>query len=431
MKKQLLALAGAALLLGAAGAEAQVTILSGEITSDRSLTRDQTYVLQGAVFVRAPATLFIEPGTTIVGENASNGTLIIDRGAKLLAKGTAEAPIVLTSDQPVGSRARGDWGGLILNGFAPLNEPGGTAEGEGSTGTYGGDDPLDDSGEFGYLRVEFAGTEFSPDNELNGIAFQGVGAGTYVDYIQVHYNKDDCVEFFGGTVSVKHALCTGGGDDSFDWTDGWTGRGQFWIAQQRGDDADQGFEGDNNAENNDLLPRSFPRVYNFTLVGAPDNTDGTESDLGMLIREGSAGNFHNGIVTGFKEEGLEIDHHSTFIQLVSGELVIDNMIFFGNGGGNGTGNFSSDADEDPPPPITTLTYATQIAQAIRDVDPRLTDAFGQAAPDFRPLPDSPALDGSVPVAAPPDDGWFEPVTYIGAMDGVTNWLEGWTTSAPN
>jgi hypothetical protein len=432
MKKQLLALAGAAaMLLAAGGAEAQVTTISGEITSDRTLTRDQTYVLQGAVFVRAPATLFIEPGTTIVGESASNGTLIIDRGAKLLAKGTAELPIVFTSDQPVGSRARGDWGGLILNGFAPLNVPGGIGEGEGATGAFGGTDPADDSGEFGYLRVEFAGTEFSPDNELNGIAFQGVGAGTFVDYVQVHFNRDDGLEFFGGTVSVKHAYCTGIGDDSFDWTDGWTGRGQFWIGQQRGDDADQGFEGDNNAENNDLTPRAFPRVYNFTLVGAPDNSDGSESDLGMLLREGTAGNFHNGIVIGFKEEGLAIDNRATFTQLLAGELVVDNMIFFGNGGGNGTGNFSTDANESPAPPITTLNYATTIAQAIRDVDPMLTDAFGQGAPDYRPLPGSPALDGSVPVAAPPDDGFFEAVTYIGAMDGVNNWLAGWTTSAPN
>jgi hypothetical protein len=428
MQKQLLALAGAtALLLTAGEAEAQFSTLSGEITSDTALTRDQTWVLQGAVFVRAPATLFIEPGTTIVGENASNGTLIIDRGAKLLAKGTPDAPIVFTSDQPVGSRARGDWGGLILNGFAPLNVPGGIGEGEGSTGAFGGDDPLDDSGEFGYLRVEFAGTEFSPDNELNGIAFQGVGAGTFVDYVQVHFNKDDGIEFFGGTVSVKHAYCTGIGDDSFDWTDGWTGRGQFWIGQQRGDDADQGFEGDNNGENNDLTPRSFPRIYNFTLVGAPDSSDGGESDIGMLIREGTAGHFFNGIVTGFKEKGLEIDHRATFTQLAAGELVIDNMIFFGNG----EGNFSTDASESPAPPFTTLTYATTIANAIRDVDPLLTEAFGQGAPDFRPLPGSPALDGSVPVATPPADGFFEAVTYIGAMDGANNWLEGWTTSAPN
>lgn len=434
MSENLLALAGAAALLLAAGAsEAQVSTISGEITSDTALTRDQTWVLQGTVFVRAPATLFIEPGTTIVGENASNGTLVIDQGAKLLAKGTVDSPIVMTSDQPVGSRARGDWGGLILNGLAPLNVPGGIGEGEGGTGTYGGTDGADSSGEFGYLRVEFAGTEFSPDNELNGIAFQGVGAGTYVDYVQVHFNKDDGVEFFGGTVSVKHAYCTGIGDDSFDWTDGWNGRGQFWIGQQRGDDADQGFEGDNNGENNDLLPRSFPRIYNFTLVGAPDDADGSESDIGMLIREGTAGIFHNGIVMGFKEEGLEIDDRATFTQLAAGELVIDNMIFHGNAGGN----FSLDEDEDSGIPFTTLTYATQIARAIRDVDPLLTEPYGgtssvtASTPDFRPQAGSPALDGSVPVAAPPDDGYFEPVTYIGAMDGVNNWLEGWTTSAPN
>ena len=223
------------------------TILSGEIAADMTLTADVSYLLRGAVFVADGATLTIEAGTTIYGEGATNGALVVARGGRLVADGAPDAPIVFTSDQEVGFRARGDWGGLIINGRAPLNIPGNEAEGEGGTGAYGGDDPADDSGVLRYVRVEFAGSELSPDNELNGVAFQGVGSGTVVDSVQVHLSKDDGVEFFGGTVDARRVVCTGIGDDSFDWTEGWTGRGQFWIARQRGDDADQGIEADSNA----------------------------------------------------------------------------------------------------------------------------------------------------------------------------------------
>jgi len=206
-----------------------------------------------------------------------------------------------------GSRGRANWGGLVISGDAPLNVPGGEAFGEGDTGVYGGNDPNDSSGVLRYVRVEYAGIEFSPDNELNGIAFQGVGRGTVVEFVQVHFNKDDGLEFFGGTVDVKYAVMTGIGDDSFDWTEGWQGRGQFWIAQQYGDDADQGIEADNNAENNDLEPRANPTLYNLTLIGDPDFDQGSESDEGILLREGTAATIKNSIVMGFKEVGLNIN----------------------------------------------------------------------------------------------------------------------------
>ncbi len=206
-------------------------ILEGKITEDMTLAASREHVLRGAVFVENNATLTIEPGTLIYGEGVSNGTLIIAQGAKIMAEGTQNAPIVFTSDALDGSRGRGQWGGLIINGRAPSNQ--GVTFGEGDTGAFGGNNPGDSSGVLKYVRVEYAGIEFSPDNELNGIAFQGVGSGTVVDYVQVHLNQDDGIEMFGGTVNIKHALVTGARDDSFDWTDGWTGKGQFWIAQQR------------------------------------------------------------------------------------------------------------------------------------------------------------------------------------------------------
>jgi len=399
-----------------------VVVVRGNITANTTFSSANDYLLSGAVFVQPPATLTIEAGTTIFGESAANGTLVIAQGARIMAVGTANAPIVFTTDQPAGSRSRGLWGGVIINGRAPLNVPGGQAFGEGDTGVYGGSQPNDDSGVLKYVRVEFAGTEFSPDNELNGIALQGVGRGTEVDFVQVHFNLDDCIEFFGGTADAKHVVCTDTGDDNLDWTEGWTGRVQFFIAQQRGDDADQGIEADNNAENNNLQPRANPKIYNVTLIGDPTNKKGGESDLGMLLREGTAGTIANAIVLGFKEKGLEIDHAATFQQASQNKLVVKNSIFWQNGV-----NFSDDSDEDPPPPFTTAQFAAR-SQSLVVIDPRLRKPYNYAHPDFRPQDGSPAVDGTVKVALPPNDGFFEPVTFIGALSNVASedWTQGWT-----
>lgn len=398
-------------------------VLMGNITSDRLLTADKYYLLQGAVFVQDGATLTIEPGTTIFGEGATNGTLIIAQGGKIHANGRADKPIVFTSDAEEGQRDRGQWGGLIINGRAPINT-GATAEGEGNTGTYGGTDPNDNSGVLRYVRVEFAGIEFSPDNELNGIAFQGVGSGTVVEYIQVHYNQDDGIEFFGGTVNAKYLYCSGIRDDSFDWTDGWTGKGQFWVAQQHGDDADNGFEADNDGDNNEATPRSNPTIYNVTLVGDPN---GPESDTGLLLREGTAATLRNFIVIGFNKGGLDVDNSSTFNQANSGTLSLQNTIFFDNKVGGATegvaGNFETDSDE-----FDEATWATNPQFNNAQTDPMLTAPYSKSSPDFTPGASSPAVNGTVPVASPPDDGFFDSVDFIGGVDPANNWLKGWTTN---
>ncbi|MCY4626881.1 MAG: hypothetical protein OXE58_04840 [Acidobacteria bacterium] len=399
--------------------------VEGEITEDTTWVAATEVILKGAVFVHEGVTLTIEAGTRIYGDSATNGTLVVERGGTLMAMGTADAPIVMTSDQAAGERARGDWGGLIINGNAPLNIPGGEGEGEGDTGAYGGDNPADSSGGLNYVRVEFAGTEFSPDNELNGIAFQGVGNGTEVDYVQVHFNKDDGVEFFGGTVDAKHVICTGIADDSFDWTDGWTGRGQFWIAQQRGDDADQGIEADNNGENNDLTPRSSPTLYNLTLIGDPDTDQGDESDIGILLREGTSAEIANSIVIGFKETGLDIDNAATYALARDGTLVVKNSIFYNNL----EGSFDDDAGEDPAPAFSTRDFAAASTLLV-EVDPMLADPYNHEALDCRPLAGSPALIGAG-VAVPPADGFFDPVTYAGACGPDDDWFLGWTTFAQN
>ena len=425
-----------------AGDEKQHCIVSGRITSDTTFSADSLWLLDGAVFVDEPARLTIEAGTEIFGRSETNGTLVISQGAQILANGTAEAPIVMTSDQEIGERARADWGGLIINGRAPLNVPGGEGEGEGGTGVYGGTNPNDDSGHLYYVRVEFAGTELSPDNELNGIAFQGVGRNTEVDHIMVKFNKDDGLEFFGGTVEVKHVICFAIADDSFDWTDGWQGKGQFMIAMQMGDDADNGFESDNNGDNNNLTPRSDPTLYNVTLIGDPYDFPGDESDIGMLLREGTAATIRNFIITGFKEASIDIDHSATFDQVANGELTLENGLIYGNCLVDGCEEqFKTDSDDEEAAK-TTREIVTG-SPNVQLIDPEIGEPAHLCAfcpydvedptRNFAPREMSPAVNGQVPPATPPNDGFFEVTTFIGAVgpagSGHEDWFKGWTDFA--
>ncbi len=389
----------------------EVVVLQGKLTEDRTLSSDYDYLLRGAVFVNDGVTLTIEPGVTVYGEQVQNGTLIVAQGGKIMAEGTVDAPIVMTSDAVIGSRARGQWGGLIINGKAPTNQ--GVTFGEGDTGAFGGTDPNDNSGVLRYVRIEYAGIEFSPDNELNGIALQGVGSGTVIEYVQVHMNQDDGIEMFGGTVNLKYAFVTGSRDDSFDWTDGWTGKGQFWVAQQYGDDADNGFENDNSSKDNEATPRSAPTIYNATLVGDPD---GPESDNGMLVREGAAGMYANFIVTGFNKVGLDVNNASTHKQADDGNLVVKNSIFFENG----KANFGDEKDDDG---FDEAAWAKGLDNY--ETDPKLADAFNKDNPNF-----TSGATGVTP-ASPPSDGFFEAVNFIGGVSSSKNWTQGWTTSARN
>ncbi len=391
-----------------------VVVVSGRITSAANWTSSFIYVLRGAVFVEDGATLNIQAGTLIVGEAGSVGTLIIKRGGKINALGTREAPIVFTSDQPVGERARGDWGGLIINGRAPVNLVGGEGEGEADTGVYGGTDANDNSGVMRYVRVEFAGTEFSPDNELNGIAFQGVGRGSQFDYIQVHMNKDDGVEFFGGSADIKHVVLTNIGDDSLDWTFGWNGRVQFVVTSQRGDDADAGIEADNNEFNNELLPRANPTIYNVTFCGDPDTNEGTESTRGFLLRRGTAGTIRNFIVTGFKNVGLEVNGTSTLNQANAGALKVSNGVFYRN--------------RAIVAPTLTLIQNGTFPNIRLDVDPGIGDCFNHAAPNWRPTSVATLAGGQLAPALPPNDPFFEVTTFIGGVGptDADDWVSGWT-----
>lgn len=406
--------------------------VTGTLTSNVRLNNNFIYQLEGAVFVgedqggdaaapiadAASAILTIDAGTTIFGASGTD-YLVIARGSQIRSNGTATAPINFTSRDEVFGTAnlaadRAKWGGLVINGRAPINDcidataTGGTAacekSGEGSSGLFGGNSETDNSGNLFYTRVSFAGNLINDEDELNGIAFQGVGNGTQVDFIQVHNNADDGVEFFGGTVNVKHVVLTGNGDDSMDWTDGWTGNAQFVLIDQADDAGDRGIEGDNRSSNNTLTPRSNPTVSNFTFVG------GAAGDTGMVIRAGTAGRFLNGIITAFQDAGVDIDSDETAAQATAGNVTFDSMLVVGNAENLETDDDSGDA--------ATVAAFNAGANNVTSGTTSVTDeSYVPAAGDTT----TPATDPSA------IDPFFDSVDYVGAVEDASDtWYQGWT-----
>ena len=406
------------------GIDKPVIVVTGSITGTESWTNNNYYVLRGAVFVEDGATLNIQQGTRVVGEAGSVGALVVSRGGRIMALGTREQPIVFTSDQPIGSRARGDWGGIIINGRAPVNLEGGEGEGEGDTGIYGGNNPNDNSGTMRYVRVEFAGVEFSPDNEMNGIAFQGVGRASTFEFLQVHMNRDDAFEWFGGTVDARYLVASNAGDDSLDWTFGWTGRVQFYAVHQRGDDADNGIEADNNEFNNELTPTANPQIYNITICGDPT---GPESPRAVLFRRGTAVTFRNFLIYGFRAVGagavgMQIDNPATITQVNNGTTQV------------GAGVIWNVAPTPLHSSVTPFVASGRFPDVRTNVDGGLsTGCLNHAAPNFQPTSAATLAGGQLPPIQPPNDGFFQAVTFIGAVPPAPadDWTQGWTAYPQN
>lgn len=408
--------------------KAGTCILSGTITENLKLSADTTWILRGTVFIGddvKAVRLEIEPGTTIAGESSTNGVLVIRRNAKIIAEGTKEKPIVFTSDQPKGSRGRGDWGGIVINGRARTNRCVQDSKkdcesfGEGGTGWYGGDDDNDSSGILKYVRVEFSGRLFSPDNELNGIAFQGVGAGTTIDYIQVHMSKDDGVEFFGGTAQAKHILVTGAADDSIDWTDGWRGKIQFAIIQQYADASDNGIEADNHDEDNTLKPRSNPTLSHLTIIGSPQSS---KSDIGVLLREGTAGKIYNSLVLGFEQGCFGIDKAETFKGVLDAQKKLTGQLVFAHSRLHCTKAFIEPKETQS---FTVADFFNVFNTGNKLSDPLIAAPFNTTAPNFAPKSGAPVLSGALQIK----DSFFSKVKYLGSIEPGKDWTKGWTTTA--
>ena len=413
------------------GIDKPVIVVTGDVAVNETWINANYYVLRGAVFVRSGSTLNIAAGTRVIGESGSVGTLIVERGGRINAIGTQEAPIVFTSDQPIGQRGRGDWGGLIINGRARINFEGGEAAGEGDTGNYGGTDDNDNSGILRYVRVEFGGIEFSPDNELNGIAFQAVGRGTQVDHVQSHLSRDDALEWFGGTVDGKYLVMSGAADDSLDWTFGWSGRVQFAAILQRGDDADNAIEADNNEFNNSVVPRSQPQLYNVTICGDPTGI-GSEVQRGGNLRRGTAFTIRNFLITGMRQ-GFQIETTNT---ATTGQ--VDNGTSQ-MGAGASWNNLNAQGVVTPGQAmhssVTTYMNTGRFPNIILNQPAGLSSATCNASivnPNLQP-PLASLAGGQLAPITPPNDGFFEVTTYIGAVPPAPapNWMDGWTSFPQN
>ncbi|HEX3073971.1 MAG TPA: hypothetical protein VHP30_10195 [Ignavibacteriales bacterium] len=311
---------------------AQDEVLQGHITANRTLTADKTYLLKEFVRIDNGVTLTIEAGTTIYGENTTQGTLIVLPGGKLVAEGTAEKPIVFTSEftKEGASRAPtyGDWGGIIVLGNAPINVPGGTSSIEGPGDTYGGSNAEDSSGVLKYVRIEYPGIAFSLNNEINGLTFGGVGSKTVIDYVQVSYSGDDSFEWFGGSVNCKHLIAYRGWDDDFDTDFGYSGKLQYLFSVRDPEIADQsgsnGFESDNDGSGSTNSPRTSPTWWNVTLLG-PKATAGTTINTlykrGMHLRRSSQNKVNNALIMGWPT-GVLLDGKNTIADADAGVMYV-------------------------------------------------------------------------------------------------------------
>lgn len=293
---------------------------------DRTLSADTNYVVRGQLRVKEQATLTIPAGTVLFEERSTIGTIVIERGGKIVANGTKDEPIIITSDQPPGSMTTGSIGGIVIHGRATTNAVnsciGDSAASEGGlVGHYGGSDDNDNSGSLRYVRIEYAGREISPNNELNSFTFNAVGRATTIEYLQAHRGLDDLFEFFGGTAQSKYLLGTDGNDDGFDWQMGYHGKAQFVIIRLLANTPpanlpDKAIEADNKEldENNVTCSgRANATLANVTFVG--DRRTGpafTGVTAGINLRRGTGGSIINSIIYNFKTAGVRIDDQSTW-----------------------------------------------------------------------------------------------------------------------
>ena len=404
------------------GVDGVEEFVSGEIAEDTTWTSDTTYILTDLVFVTG-GTLTIEAGTQVLGDGGS--ALVVTQNGQIDAVGTADNPIVFTSSKEAGTRRRGDRGGVVLLGNAPINVPAGQIEGieaSDNRGSYGGSDAADNCGTLKYARIEFAGFTIGADNELNGLTLGGCGTETDIDYIQVHMGDDDGIEFFGGTAGIKHAVVTRAADDSLDWDQGWQGRIQFLVIQQEGAEGDNGWEADNLEDNNDATPRSNPTIYNVTMAGSNDSA---ANQRAMTIRRGTAGQIFNVLMTGFPNESIDIRDEATVELINNDQLLFGNLIFH-NIGSDGENYFSAEMGEDDDDGgFEESEYFEQPEVGAQfGVDPMLPDPYNVEAPGLVPPAESPAAMGA---ANPPSDDFFDvSATYIGAFEpGGEDWMAGW------
>ena len=360
-----------------------VVNVSANITANTTWTTGKTYKLTSTIYVTNNATLTIQPGVVVKGVYSNTGTaLIITKGAKINAVGTANAPIVFTSDKAAGSRAAGDWGGIILLGKGKFNQTNGLNNIEGLAANalteYGGGatpDENDNSGILKYVRIEYGGFVFSPNNEINGLTMGAVGRGTTIDYVQVSFSGDDAFEWFGGNVNCKHLVAHRALDDDFDTDNGYAGTVQYALAVRDPQVADnpaistsESFESDNNA--NGVDPIGSPNnvntsaiFSNITSIGPVKRNTGTLASgyaRALHIRRRSELKVINSIFMDFKNNYAGLSDDNTIAKAIKGELKLNNNIF----AGFSTADFTAFPEGINPRTKTVTTAMFAISNAV-------------------------------------------------------------------
>ena len=415
------------------------TITDDDILPGQTVTwsADTTYLLSGRVFVDSLATLTIEAGTVIKGlpgDSIDASVLIVARGGKIMAEGTAEKPIIFTASSDdvtnpvdVAYDQKGLWGGVIILGRAPINRPAGQHNIEGiptdePRGLYGGDDPEDNSGVLRYVSIRHGGISIGFGNEINGLTMGGVGRGTEIDYVEVIANLDDGYEWFGGTVNCKHLISAFCGDDSFDHDEGMNCKMQFLFAIQHAEFGNMCGEHDG-APSSALTtqPNANVVIYNATYLGSGQNSSNSDQENLFKIRENWGGEYNNCIFGDYNGYGLDISSsyspNDSKDRLDAGELKFLNNIWFKI---NGFTLADSIGKED-----YAQAYLQDAAHGNVEADPMLhgISRTQDGNLDPRPMAGSPAFDN---LAAIPNDSFFENVDYKGAFGPSDMWAGSWT-----
>jgi hypothetical protein len=279
--------------------------LAGNVLENRTLTSGNAYVLNGPMFIKDGATLTIEPGTTITAQAGGTDVyLLVERGGRIIADGTAAAPIRFTSS----SRTPAAWGGVIINGNAFIS--GQNPQGQNEAGTevntgilFGGDNDTEDSGILDYVIIEYTGARIDGDAEHNGLTLNGVGSGTTLSNIWIANGDDDAIEFFGGSVNASNIFVLNAKDDMFDVTQGYRGtltnlygvREPSYVAvtsDPRGIEADGNLDGNSPSDNT----QSVFTVDNVTIINSGNAVD--FSDL-IKVRRGATATINNALAGTF------------------------------------------------------------------------------------------------------------------------------------
>lgn len=390
---------------------APTATVNANITTNTTWSTGQTILIQGPIYVKNNVVLTIQPGVVIRGDkNAAGSALIITKGSQINAAGTVSAPIVFTSDQAPGSRALGDWGGLVILGNAATNYSAGVGyvEGlpQGPDSEFGNATPnnTESSGTLRYVRLEFGGYVYQPNQEINGFTFGGVGSGTTLEYLQCSFVNDDAFEWFGGTVNAKYLVSYRNLDDDFDTDAGFNGKVQFGLVVRDPDIADnpsvstsEGFECDNNAAGTAATPISSSIFSNITLIGPyrgnTANTIAAGYRRGARLRRATQQKIYNSIFMDF-QRGVHIDGSICETNAGNGSIKFKHNLIAGSPQRvveqNTANTFSANAG------VTTVAWFNANGNdSLHGSSPSFTNIlitpYNYTSPDYRPATGSPAL----------------------------------------